>query len=196
MNNVIPMPSPKENIRRKYGITAEDFDVAEVLALRSTCELANGLTRRLLTTIAIGALALAPALAHAATAGSFTLVGSTKQFRRAHTATLLFGGKVLVAGGFNTSDTGPSTELFDPVSAVATPFLLTQPMKLPTGAFQFTFRSTPGLSFTVLSTTDLAVCLNDWASLGVAAEISPGQYQLTDLQAAQNPQRFYRVRSP
>ena len=42
-------------------------------------------------------------------------------------------GKVLVAGGFNTSDTGPTTELFDPASVVATPALLTPPMKLQTG---------------------------------------------------------------
>ena len=32
------MPNSKEEIRRKYGITDEDFDVVEALALRPTCE--------------------------------------------------------------------------------------------------------------------------------------------------------------
>jgi hypothetical protein len=113
---------------------------------------------------------------------------------RDHITALLPGGKVLLAGGFNISDTGPTTELFDPASAVATPVLLTQPTKLPTGAFRFTFRNTPGLSFTVLTTTNLAVPLNQWSSAGLAAEASPGHYQFTDT-ATNSPQRFYGARS-
>jgi uncharacterized protein len=35
------MPSSKEEIRRKYGITEEDFDAVEALALRPTCEHCN-----------------------------------------------------------------------------------------------------------------------------------------------------------
>ncbi len=35
------MPSSKEEIRRKYGITDEDYDVVEALALRPTCEHCN-----------------------------------------------------------------------------------------------------------------------------------------------------------
>jgi hypothetical protein len=53
--------------------------------------------------------------------------------RRDHIAALLPNGKVLVAGGSNTSDTGPTAELFDPASVLPTPILLTQPTKLRTG---------------------------------------------------------------
>jgi hypothetical protein len=101
----------------------------------------------------------------------------------------------VVAGGFNNTDTGPTTELFDPASTVAARFLLAQPTKLKSGAFQMTFRTTPGLGFTVLSTTDLAARLDDWTSLGRAAEILPGHYQFTDV-TPDSPQRFYLVRSP
>ena len=35
------MPTSKEEIRRKYGMTDEDYDVVEALALRPTCEHCN-----------------------------------------------------------------------------------------------------------------------------------------------------------
>ena len=115
--------------------------------------------------------------------------------RSEHIAALLPNGKVLAAGGFNTTDTGPSTELFDPASVVATPALLTSPTKLETGAIQFTFRNTPGLSCTVLSTTSLAIPVDKWSSPGLAAEVLPGHYQFMDA-TPNEPVRFYRVRSP
>ena len=36
----------------------------------------------------------------------------------------------------------------------------------------------------------------NWAPPGGLMEVSPGQFQFTDPQAANTPQRFYRVRSP
>jgi hypothetical protein len=115
--------------------------------------------------------------------------------RREHLAALLPNGKVLVAGGFSDSDTGVSAELYDPASVVATPALLTQPAKLQSGAFQFKFRNTPGLGFTVLSATNVAARADSWMGLGTAAEISPGHYQFTDTNA-NSPVRSYRVRYP
>jgi hypothetical protein len=115
--------------------------------------------------------------------------------RTDHMAALLPSGKVLVAGGFNNADTGPSTELFDPASVAPIPAVLTESTKTPTGAFQFIFRNTPGLSFTVLSTTNVADRVENWTSPGLATEILPGRYQFTD-GTPKDPVRFYRVRSP
>jgi hypothetical protein len=114
--------------------------------------------------------------------------------RTDHIATLLPNGKVLIAGGFNTSDTGPSTELFDPARAVAAPFLLSQTTKLQTGAFQFVFRNTPGINFTVLGTTNPVLAVKEWTSAGTATEVSPGHYLFTDA-TTDAPSRFYIVRS-
>ena len=49
----------------------------------------------------------------AAGTGSFTLVGSMKQFRRQHTATLLSDGRVLVAGGAPVL-VAATSEIYDP----------------------------------------------------------------------------------
>jgi hypothetical protein len=126
--------------------------------------------------LALGALVLGPVAGDAITTGSFTLVPSRNQFRRLYTATLLPNDEVLVVGGFNTSDTGPNSELFDPASVIPTSVLLSNPAKLQTGDIQFTFRDTPGLNFTDLSTTDLALPITDGTT--------------------NSPQRFYRVGAP
>jgi hypothetical protein len=64
------------------------------------------------------------------------------------------------------------------------------------GAFQFSFTNIPGMSFTVFGTTNAAAPLTNWTSLGVATEVSPGQFQFSDPQVTSNGQRFYRVRTP
>jgi len=114
--------------------------------------------------------------------------------RRDQVAALLPNGKVLMAGGFNSTDAGPSAELFDPASAVAFPFLLSQPTQLRGGAIQLTFRNTPGQEFAVFSTSDLNLPVTGWSSVGLATEVSPGHYQFTDA-TPQAPSRFYSARS-
>lgn len=64
------------------------------------------------------------------------------------------------------------------------------------GAFQFDFTNVPGGSFTVLASSNPTLAITNWSALGTATEISPGQYQFTDVQAANYPLRFYRVSSP
>jgi hypothetical protein len=76
------------------------------------------------------------------------------------------------------------------------PIALFNPTMLPSGAFQFTFGNTPGVGFTALGTTNLALPLSSWTVLGSVTEVSPGQFEFADMQAPTYPQRFYGVRSP
>ena len=54
----------------------------------------------------------------------------------------------------------------------------------------------PAADFTVLTATTVSLALTNWTVLGEVQQVAPGQYQFTDPQAATNPARFYRVRSP
>jgi sugar lactone lactonase YvrE len=78
----------------------------------------------------------------------------------------------------------------------ATTIKLANPKTMPSGVFQFDFIDNAGLAFTVLGTTNVSISLTNWTALGGITEVSPGQYQFTDPQATNNPQRFYRVHSP
>jgi hypothetical protein len=66
---------------------------------------------------------------------------------------------------------------------------------LPDGTFQLAFTNTPGASFSVLTSTNLALPVTEWTNAGAVLETSPGSYQFTD-ETPSTPQRFYRVRSP
>jgi hypothetical protein len=72
---------------------------------------------------------------------------------------------------------------------------LTTPARLANGSFQFAFTSSSGALFSVLASTNLALPFSNWAVLGGATEISPGQFQFSDPQATNSRERFYRVRS-
>jgi len=80
------------------------------------------------------------------------------------------------------------------------PLRLTRPAESGNGSFQFsftnTFTNTPGASFTVFSTTNLALPFSSWTMLGAPIVITSGQFQFTDAQAPNSPQRFYQVTSP
>lgn len=126
---------------------------------------------------------------------TWTATGMLIQPRQRHTATLLPDGEVLIAGGFrdDPDDALASAERY---GVVPTPTILTSPVTLDDGSFQFSFTNAPGAILSVVATTDLGLPLVEWNALGGVAEISPGQFQFTDTQATNHVQRFYRTLSP
>jgi N-acetylneuraminic acid mutarotase len=125
--------------------------------------------------------------------GTWTVTNALNTARYVHTATLLPNGTVLIAGGIGGSN---SAELYNSLNVMVTAFSLTNVTKLAGGAFQFTFTSTPAVGFIVFGTTNLSLPFSNWTALSGLTEVSSGQYQFTDPQATNNPQCFYRVRSP
>jgi len=67
---------------------------------------------------------------------------------------------------------------------------------LGNGAFQFSFTSTPGATFTVLSTTNLSLPLSNWTVVGVATNTAPGVFQFTTQSMTNGSQQFYIIRLP
>jgi hypothetical protein len=70
--------------------------------------------------------------------------------------------------------------------------------RLGDDSFQFGFINGSGPSYGVLAGTNLSTTVNAWTNLGAATEMPAGSglFQLTDYQAPNYPQRFYRVSSP
>lgn len=66
--------------------------------------------------------------------------------------------------------------------------------KLSNGSFRISFVQTPGVTFAILGSTNLTLPTANWAILGTATEVAPGQFQFTDSSPAVS-QRFYQVRS-
>ena len=105
-------------------------------------------------------------------------------------------GSYTVIGTINNPNYQGSATSTLVITAPAPPaIILTGARVLSGGALQFGFTNTPGVSFSVLATTNLSLPLTNWTMLGGVTEISPGQFQFTDPQATNYPQRFYRVRS-
>ncbi len=70
------------------------------------------------------------------------------------------------------------------------------PERLGNNALRFAFTNTPGASFTVLATTNVAFPSTNWTVLGSTVENTPGWFQYTDTQTTNDAQRFYQIRWP
>jgi len=70
--------------------------------------------------------------------------------------------------------------------------------QLSNGLVQVSFNGSPGLSYSVLGTTNLTAPLTNWPVVGGAIDTmaTPGQHEFIDSQTLNVPQRFYRVRWP
>jgi hypothetical protein len=82
---------------------------------------------------------------------------------------------------------------FQPIATP--PEMITLPESAASG-FQLAFVNTSGATFSVLTATNLSLPLSNWTVMGQALELAPGQFQFTDPQTTNAPQRFYRVSSP
>jgi len=102
--------------------------------------------------------------------------------------------------GRNSAGTTLGADMsFTTAPPAANPFTLSGSEPLGVGgkgSFQLRFTNISGLSFTVLTSTNLQLPLSNWSVLGTPVETPPGQYQFTDPQSTNHPQSFYRVRSP
>ncbi len=132
--------------------------------------------------------------------GTWTDAGTLITPRWNHTSTLMTNGNVMLVGG----DTGnayqylyiPDTELYTSSNLDVVPFNLGSPSMQPTGSCQFSFTSTPDVSFIAYGTTDFSLPFGQWKVLNGPLEVSPGLYQFTDGRHTNSTQYFYRVRSP
>ena len=132
---------------------------------------------------------------------NFTITGSLNTARESYTATLLPNGLVLVTGGIGNSGHLASCELYyfgieEFGSSPTMPTLAvgsTVTARTVNGLVTLNFTNISGMTFSVLTTTNLALPVASWSVLGVPTELSPGYFQFTAPQLPTVPQRFYRV---
>jgi hypothetical protein len=133
----------------------------------------------------------------------------------ANAATILNNGEILVSGNFlNPDGSAAAIEILDPASllpanapvngptgegtvtntlaAAATPFSVNI-ASLPGGFIQITFTNTPGLTFEVLSSTNLSSSPATWPFRGMAIEVSPGCFQYTDFVGSDDQRYYYPI---
>jgi hypothetical protein len=108
---------------------------------------------------------------------------------------LYYGDTVTLANNtLYVTSTDGNVYAYTPASTTA--ITLGSATKLGNGSFQFSFTNTPGATFTVWGSTNVALAASNWAKLGYVTNVTAGQYQFTDTNAPVNARCFYRVSSP
>ena len=83
---------------------------------------------------------------------------------------------------------------------VPSPISLTIAVVLPDGSFQFGFTNSPGFSFTTYATTNLALPVANWFSVGNPLNVASNYYQYNSgpgvVTSPSFPKVFFRVTSP
>jgi len=92
------------------------------------------------------------------------------------------------AGGFSYVRSSPAPTAPPPPTITGTTIT-------GNGAIRFTFTSNPGLTFSILSSTDASAPISNWAVAGTSVEGPAGVYTFTQSTAGAS-QKFYRVRFP
>jgi GH25 family lysozyme M1 (1,4-beta-N-acetylmuramidase)/N-acetylneuraminic acid mutarotase len=104
------------------------------------------------------------------------------------------------AGGISPIDLDVCHDDFAPLSSYLIPApagtFPIQSATLEDSGFHVAFTNVPGTHFTLVSATNVTTALSNWTVAGACLEVSPGEFQITDMQATNSPRRFYRVRSP
>ena len=62
------------------------------------------------------------------------------------------------------------------------------------GSYTLKFTNTPGTTYALYATTNLALNITNWPTLGTVTDTVPGVFQFVDAQAATNKFRFYRLK--
>ncbi|MEN9675190.1 MAG: hypothetical protein RIS76_1086 [Verrucomicrobiota bacterium] len=97
---------------------------------------------------------------------------------------------------------GDTTSFIDAVTViqahvvVAAEPVLTGPVRLENGDLQFGFTGTPEASYSVRSSTDVALPFSAWTEAGPVTVTAPGQFQFTVKPSPGSSMGFYRVVSP
>jgi len=76
------------------------------------------------------------------------------------------------------------------------PIQLTGILSSAGGNMVLSAAGTPGMTLTVICSTNLALPLSNWAVVGTTTEATPGEYRFTDPQPATNPVCYFRVFVP
>lgn len=79
---------------------------------------------------------------------------------------------------------------------VDVPLILTGWRSLGNGSFQFSFTNDAAASFSVLSSTNVALPLSNWMVIGSPTNVGGNLFQFTTTPSTNDSQRFYRVVSP